>query len=116
MKFTVERMDRSYRRHGCNWWACANGKVICDKLGNAWTFRRKAEGEQYLKDHEATHVLNFGSSEKAAWVEPLRLTDQEKLALAGVVDLRNNHTVEHLPNGRIMVHPIDKTKVFQMPE
>ena len=36
----------------------------------------------------------------------------ERLKLAKVVDLRDNHTIEHLPNGMIKVIPIDKTKTY----
>lgn len=37
----------------------------------------------------------------------------ELLKRAGVVDLRGNYTIEKLPNGRIMVHPIDESKRYE---
>ena len=36
----------------------------------------------------------------------------DRMIDAGVVDLRDNHWIEELPNGRIAIHPIDETKVF----
>ena len=36
----------------------------------------------------------------------------ELLKRAGVTDLRDNHTVEQLPNGQIIVKAIDPTKKF----
>jgi hypothetical protein len=40
------------------------------------------------------------------------LSHQDLLHAAGVVDLRDNHTIEKLPNGRIAVHPIDQNKRY----
>ena len=47
---------------------------------------------------------------------PHRKSDYEKrLSEAGVVDLRDNHTIKTLENGRIIVEPIDENKKYTYP-
>lgn len=38
---------------------------------------------------------------------------EERLKQSDVIDLRDNHTIEELPNGRIKVVPIDSNKKFE---
>lgn len=38
---------------------------------------------------------------------------KELLKKAGAIDLRDNHIIEELPNGRIVIKPIDKTKKYK---
>jgi hypothetical protein len=42
-----------------------------------------------------------------------KLSDEELLRKGEVVDLRDNHTIEILPNGRMVIKPIDKNKKYK---
>lgn len=37
---------------------------------------------------------------------------EERLKMSGAIDLRDNHTIIHLPNGKIRVVPIDPSKKY----
>ncbi len=64
--------------------------------------------------NDGWEILNSGRVTREDIANPYHdIPDDELLKRAKVVDLRDNHTVEHLPNGRIMVHPIDLTKIYQ---
>lgn len=38
---------------------------------------------------------------------------EEKLIMAGAIDLTNNAKIEYLPNGKVVIKPLDSSKLVQ---
>lgn len=62
-----------------------------------------------VDESRATHAPLFREDISNPW---RHIPDAELLHLAGVIDLRDNHWIEELPNGRIKIHPIDESKRY----
>ncbi len=74
--------------------------------------KRKTDGLERLKKLEFKG--NVLSREDLS--NPHRNTPHDQLLFeGGVTDLRDNHIVEHLPNGKIRVVAIDPNKKFPDP-